>query len=183
MRQTIFIPLILLFFSVPALAQRGYDRGAEEIQCTSRDYRQERCNVDWRDARVARQLSNTRCERGRTWDLDRRGLWVDGGCSAVFVEAGGGRNRNEGNYRGGGGGGQAWSPGHDWDRSIRVRCESRDYNYQMCRVDTGRGSAVSVDSQMSNTRCVEGRNWGWNRAGIWVNGGCAAVFRVDRRWR
>ena len=37
-------------------------------------------------------------------------------------------------------------------------------------------------SQVSKTRCVEGNNWGWNRAGIWVDQGCEGVFRVQRRW-
>ena len=76
-----------------------------------------------------------------------------------------------------------WQPGPGWDRDIDVRCASNGYQYNMCQVDTGRGSDVRLVSQVSKTRCVEGRTWGWNRAGIWVSGGCAAVFRVDRRWR
>jgi hypothetical protein len=76
-----------------------------------------------------------------------------------------------------------WHPGPGWDRSIRLKCESEDYRYRMCRVDTGRGSAVRIEQRISDTRCIEGRNWGWNRAGIWVDQGCAAVFVVDRRWR
>jgi hypothetical protein len=40
-----------------------------------------------------------------------------------------------------------------------------------------------VARQISNSACVEGRNWGWNRAGVWVSEGCAAEFTIDRRWR
>jgi hypothetical protein len=53
----------------------------------------------------------------------------------------------------------------------------------MCQVDTGRGSRVYVSRQISKTSCIEGRTWGWNRAGVWVDGGCEAIFTIDRRWR
>jgi hypothetical protein len=76
-----------------------------------------------------------------------------------------------------------WRPGADWNQAIRLRCASQGYQYNMCQVDTGRGSAVRIERQISKTRCVKGRTWGFNRAGIWVDGGCEAIFRVDRRWR
>ena len=79
--------------------------------------------------------------------------------------------------------GAEWQPGPGWDRDIDVRCASGGYNYNMCQVDTGRGSRVFVARQISKTRCVEGRTWGWNRAGVWVDGGCEAIFTVERRWR
>ena len=78
---------------------------------------------------------------------------------------------------------QDWRPGPDWNRAISLRCASQGYHYNMCQIDTGRGSAVRVARQISHTRCVQGRTWGYNRAGIWVDGGCEAIFRVDRRWR
>jgi hypothetical protein len=181
MLRSCLFALATVLISTTAAAQPGYGRpGGGEVQCSSRDYNQRRCDVPWSDARLVRQLSSTRCERGRNWGVDRRGIWVDGGCSGVFVEAGG---RHPGGHGGHGGHHNDWRPGPNWDRNIRLRCESRDYRYHMCRVDTGRGSRVFIDSQISRTRCVEGRNWGWNRAGIWVAEGCAAVFVVDRRWR
>jgi hypothetical protein len=76
-----------------------------------------------------------------------------------------------------------WRPGPGWDRDIDVRCASEGYTYNMCQVDTGRGSRVRLVQQISKTRCVEGRTWGWNRAGVWVDGGCEAIFTVERRWR
>ena len=76
-----------------------------------------------------------------------------------------------------------WRPGPGWDRDIDVRCASGNYQYNMCQVDTGRGSDVRIVQQISKTRCVEGRTWGWNRAGVWVDGGCEAVFTIERRWR
>lgn len=167
---------------VPALAQPGGyyddrdDRRGDSIQCESRDYRFTRCRTDWRDARLVRQTSGSQCVRGRTWGVDRTGLWVDAGCAGVFVEARGGY----GDGRPGNGG---WRPGPGWDQDIRVRCASNDYHYNLCQVDVGRGGRVYIERPISNTQCIEGRNWGYNRAGVWVDGGCEAVFVVERRWR
>lgn len=161
----------------PMVAAQGYRD--DSVQCESRDYRFTRCRIDgWRDARLVRQTSGSQCVRGRTWGLDRSGLWVDAGCAGIFVEAG----RGDGGRPGYGGGGD-WRPGAGWDQDIRFRCASNDYNYNMCQVDVGRGGRVYISRQISNTSCIEGRNWGYNRAGVWVDGGCEAEFVVERRWR
>ncbi|HSX61837.1 MAG TPA: DUF3011 domain-containing protein [Tahibacter sp.] len=160
-----------------AQAQPG--RGRDSIECRSNDYRYNRCDTNWRDARLVRQLSGSHCVRGQTWGVDRRGnVWVDRGCAGVFVEAGGG-----GGGGGGHGGGGGWRPGPGWDTDISFVCESRDFRYNLCQVDIGRGGNVRIARQISNTRCIEGRSWGYNRAGVWVSDGCAAQFVVERRWR
>lgn len=152
--------------------------GGDRVQCESRDFRYQSCPVDWRDAVLVRQTSSSQCTKGRTWGVDRRGLWVDRGCAGVFAEAGrrghGGRHDDD---RGG------WQPGPGWDREIRFTCQSEDFSYRFCQVDVGAGGAVRLERQVSDTRCVEGRNWGSNRAGVWVDQGCAAYFRIERRWR
>lgn len=33
---------------------------------------------------LVRQVSGARCEQGRSWDFDRREIWVDNGCEAEF---------------------------------------------------------------------------------------------------
>lgn len=58
-----------------------------------------------------------------------------------------------------------------------VRCESRDYRYRYCRVDTHH--RVRLVRQRSSTWCRQGYNWGYDRRGIWVDRGCAADFEVD----
>jgi hypothetical protein len=146
--------------------------GQDRIECNSRDYRLTRCDVNWREAELVRQTSSSRCIRGQTWGTDRRGLWVDRGCGGVFAEAGRGGGRPGG-----------WQPGPDWDRDIRLTCSSVDYRYRMCQVDIGPAGKVRVDRQLSDTACIEGRTWGSNRAGIWVDRGCSASFVVGRRWR
>jgi hypothetical protein len=71
----------------------------------------------------------------------------------------------------------------------RMRCASLDYKYTFCRTDR-EPSRVRVGRRYSKRPCIEGRTWGWNRRGIWVNNGCDADFdfrmrgdrdRYDRR--
>ena len=160
----------------------GPDR--DSVRCESKDYRLNRCNVDWRDARMVRQTSSSRCVRGQNWGVDRRGLWVDRGCGGVFAEAGRGPGGpGHGGPGPGHGGPGGWQPGPGWDADFRLTCQSNDFRYRMCQIDIGPGGRVRIERQLSQTACIEGRTWGFNRAGVWVNGGCAAVFAVDRRWR
>lgn len=177
------LPALLLLGmvgSTPAQAQT-WQGGTRTITCESPKFRYQHCSAAWRDARIVRQISKTRCVRGQNWGVDRGGIWVDNGCAAVFEQGrGGGRGQGYDQRPGQHGG---WQPGPDWDRTIQVRCESPKFQYRMCQIDTGRGSRVRLVSQISKTQCMEGRNWGWNRAGVWVDDGCAAVFAVERRWR
>ena len=162
----------------PAYASPQHDGygygGGGELRCESRDSRFTRCDVNWREAYLVRRLSESRCIEGQTWGIDRRGLWVDRGCAGIFA-------RGRGGYDDGYGGG--WRPGPNWDTDITLSCRSEDYRYRFCSVDIGRGGGVRIVRQLSETACIEGRTWGANRAGIWVSGGCAGVFEVQRRWR
>lgn len=60
-----------------------------------------------------------------------------------------------------------------------VRCESRDYRQYYCDIDTRGG--VRIVNQLSDTACVEGRTWGWDRRGVWVSGGCRGEFAAAGR--
>jgi len=57
-----------------------------------------------------------------------------------------------------------------------VRCESPDFRYRQCPVDTRGG--VRLVRRLSRALCVEGQTWGVERDGIWVDQGCAAEFAV-----
>ena len=175
LRWVVAISLIVICM-VPTSAPRAQPYGGgEAVECLSRNHSYTRCDVPWRDARLVRQLSDTSCIRGQNWGFDRRGLWVDRGCSGRFVAAG----RGGPEYGEGGG----WRPGPGWDSRFAVVCESQDYRYRFCSVDLGGAGRAYVARQISGSPCVEGRTWGWNRAGIWVDQGCAAEFNIERRWR
>ena len=137
----------------------GYPQGGGVVRCESQDGRTRHCDADVRGGvRLVRQLSRTECVRGRTWDYDNRGIWVGGGCRAEFATGGGG-GYGDGSY------GQQ-----------TVRCESTDGRERHCSVPIRSG--VRLSRQLSRTPCVQGRNWRWDRNGVWVTGGCRGEFLV-----
>ena len=60
-----------------------------------------------------------------------------------------------------------------------ISCESNDGRYRECRVPY-RGPAQIV-RQLSDTRCVEGSNWGSRPGLVWVDQGCRARFAQSRQ--
>lgn len=58
----------------------------------------------------------------------------------------------------------------------RLRCESVDNGTTRCPADTRDG--VRLSRQLSRDDCEQGRSWGYDRHGIWVNDGCRAEFIV-----
>ncbi len=67
------------------------------------------------------------------------------------------------------------------DRGSRgrvIRCESDNYRFRACA--TG-GAHARIVRQISRAACVEGRSWGNDGRGVWVDRGCSAEFAlVDR---
>lgn len=143
----------------------GEGDGRELIRCESRDGRWRQCAVDARRVELVRQMSETPCIRGRTWGVDRGGIWVSGGCRAEFRAAGGWE------------GGEGWGQGGGSPQM--VRCESGDNRRRMCPV-TIRGDARLV-RQFSRSPCIEGDTWGFSRDGLWVDRGCRGEFHVTQR--
>jgi hypothetical protein len=88
------------------------------------------------------------------------------------------RDRVDGNTYAGDPPAVQWqTPGYtaQWPgRGQVVVCESKDGRYRECA--TGFRNPPVIDRQISNTRCVEGRNWGHRPGVIWVHGGCRAGF-------
>lgn len=133
------------------------------FRCESQDNRTRHCRADTRGGvRIVRQLSDSPCIQGRSWGYDNNGVWVSRGCRAEFVAGAGG------SY----GPGYGTNPGY----GRTLRCESRNNRQQRCNVRVTRG--VDLIRQLSKTRCVRGQNWGWDRSGIWVQGGCRGEFSV-----
>ncbi len=148
------------------------------FRCESRDNRYQQCASESRSrARLVRQLSNAPCIEGRTWGSNRGGVWVDRGCRAEFSS---GRGNGWGNGWGNSDGNWGDRPGYGNDYGYgggqTVRCESTGRRMHQCRADVRRD--VRLLRQLSDTRCVEGRNWGWDRRGIWVTDGCRAEFEI-----
>ncbi len=133
---------------------------ARRIRCGSEHHRYRHCRARTdRGVRLIRQLSGADCRRGVTWGTDRRGIWVDDGCDAIF-QLGGYRGQDAG----------AWSP------SRRIDCSSINQQYRYCRA--GRIDRAELIRQNSRWACIKGYSWDYDKRGVWVDHGCRGTFRV-----
>ena len=62
------------------------------------------------------------------------------------------------------------------DKSFRAHPDDMHKHY--CPADTRGG--VQLVKQNSDSSCRQGKGWGYDRRGIWVNHGCRADFQVGR---
>lgn len=100
--------------------------------------------------------------------------WASAALAAVmgtmaFTASAAPYDRNDGNYQ---------DDRNYQDSASTVRCDSNDNRYRRCAADTRGG--VRLVRQYSDSACVEGRNWGYDRDAVWVNGGCRAEFAMGR---
>lgn len=167
---------------------------ARTLVCESVDGQPRYCRSDTRGGvRLVRQYSKSGCYEGRTWGYDRRGIWVTDGCRAKFEvgEYSADPYRNWG-YGGRGYGDREYDDDRDrehdddypyrddrrrWRAPQTLTCESWGNRLNYCRARLG-NARVELERQLSDTRCREGENWGWDGGGIWVRNGCRAVFAV-----
>ena len=64
---------------------RDLNRPVQTVYCESGDMKRHWCSEGiGRNVRLLRQRSEARCVQGRTWGVDRSGIWVDRGCRADF---------------------------------------------------------------------------------------------------
>ena len=143
----------------------GQPVAARIVRCESHDYRQNYCQVDTSGGvRLNQQISNSDCQRGRTWGFDRGGIWVSDGCKGDFAV------------------GSGWEPGvappppSEFVPPRVVRCESFDNRQTQCEVTAPAG--IRMQRQITSYPCIEGNTWGYDRSGIWVGGNCKAEFVV-----
>jgi len=134
-----------------------------QIVCESQNYRQQFCPSDRRIARawLVEQRSRSACIQGSTWGYQDRGIWVSSGCSGRFAIDGRGR-----------------PPGPPPINA--VVCESRGYQQAFCPVRPLIARAWLVE-QRSQSECVQGQTWGFQRNGIWVTDGCSGLFDFETR--
>jgi hypothetical protein len=100
-------------------------------------------------------------------------LAVLGGCAGYYPEAAYPGGAYRGDY---GARDYGYPQARPSAQQGRVRCESQDEKLRRCAADTRRG--VRMAQQLSRTDCVQGRNWGYDAGGVWVDGGCRAEFAL-----
>jgi hypothetical protein len=146
---------------------RRDDADDDSVECASSGHRFQRCDVDWRAARLVRQLSDSSCIENQSWGVDGEGLWVDQGCKGRFAEVRG-RERHA-------------TSGYDYNAAdgggSTIVCESRGGDRARCGLPRD-VREVHIDEQLSQTACRRGENWDYDDREIWVSDGCRARFRV-----
>lgn len=152
---------LILFFSFvfAALLAPIATPAQQTITCESNDGGRRHCGPpNPGQVTLQRQISGSECIQDRSWGVDDRGLWVDRGCRAEFLIGGG-------YYDNGQGGGP----------SATIKCESNDGGRKYCgQVDPR--SQVTIQQQISGSPCEQGRSWGVDNRGLWVDRGCRAIF-------
>ncbi|MDQ6665832.1 MAG: DUF3011 domain-containing protein [Acidobacteriota bacterium] len=139
--------------------------GTQTIRCSSDDGHRHTCRVNTAGGvTMARQVSGSVCEQGRSWGYDARSVWVDHGCRADFAVGGNNGYNNNNRYNNPAGNARI------------VRCSSDDGNRHYCNADTTRG--VILSRQISGDACQQGSTWGFDNRGIWVDRGCRADFQT-----
>ena len=143
------------FFAVAGLANEA---AAQTTRlCQSNDERRIFCPMNTRGGvRVIRQISQTACVPGRTYNVRADGIVVRRGCRALFANIG---------YR---------PPFPGPGAGVRqIRCESYGQR-RVCAFD--RRNGVELVQQLGGRRCVRGQTWGVVQGGIWVEGNCRGLF-------
>ncbi|MDE1175618.1 MAG: DUF3011 domain-containing protein [Edaphobacter sp.] len=165
-----FLSFSVFLFLAIVLA-RGTVAHAQTTYCASDDGRRHSCGMNTRGGvQMTRQRSGSACIQGRTWGYDNRSVWVDQGCRAEFIS---GRGNGYGPGNGpGNGSGNGWAGGGGGGQTLY--CASDDGKRNYCSVNSRNG--VRMVRQRSGSACIEGRTWGYDRRGVWVDNGCRADF-------
>ena len=133
-----------------------------QIACASQNYQEKFCPSDRRITRawLVEQRSQSACVQGRSWGFQDTGIWVASGCNGVFgVE------------------GRGPPPGPP--PINRLVCASRGFQQAFCAVPSI--ARAWVIEQRSESPCIQGDTWGFQRNGVWVDRGCSALFAYEPR--
>ena len=130
-----------------------------DVFCADKGRGSNHCPADTRGkVRLLHQFSRKECRRGTSWGIDRRGIWVDKGCIALFRVS----RRTD-------------PPA----RRETFRCGSEDFMYVRCEILFP--SKIRFHKQLSRVKCVKEKNWGFDAKGVWVKEGCRAQFKAEIR--
>ena len=137
------------------------------LDCASYRSRYRECATGFRGhVYLHRPLAGSAsCIEGRTWGQKPGTVWVRKNCRATFSSVGRPGPRDD--VSGGG-----------WTRrpNYAVTCVSTGSGRQTCSWDDRYGRPQLIQ-QISDTQCIEGRDWGYSvGGGVWVSSGCRATF-------
>jgi len=148
------------FRSRGAPGSTGGERKVRRVLRCESSGRPQSCPVILQGApvRLLRQLSAMPCREGHSWGVKRNEVWVTRGCQGDFEV------------------GAADGSGF-LDVPRPLVCESKSRQRRFC--GAGISKSATLVKQLSGSPCEEGRDWGWDARGVWVDNGCRAEFHVN----
>ena len=73
----------------------------------------------------------------------------------------------------------AGQPATEAAAGMRFRCETDSSQQRYCKVDTSDG--ITLVKQLSKIPCMQGRNWDYDRHGVWVSHRCGGEFVTGKQ--
>lgn len=133
---------------------------AQTVSCESFGIAYRECRVGSSGPiRLVMEISERVCFQDLTWGSKELGVvWVRNGCRATFTID---------------------KPSPLKSSTVnRLVCESQKANREVCFADLSKGMIFA--QQLSQTACVEGKSWGYDRDRelVWVDHGCRAEFII-----
>jgi len=132
---------------------------------------------------LVQKISQSACQKGRSWDVDKSGLWVDMGCRALF------RNTNAKD--------EIYlktkrllnaAKKDEAPRKVTteftpeglLKCQSWQQELEYCILGDKNKleSSITLEKQISGSPCKKGQSWGVDKYGLWVDAGCRALFKL-----
>lgn len=170
----VFAAAVTAFTTVTAFGQSA-------LRCESMDGQRQECRFNGPGTvQLWQQLGLNACVKGKSWGVDGNTVWVDHGCRADFKLIAD-DTRDQASRLGSDD--RRQQQGMDGDnqprrnRTITIVCESRDGRRHRCAADTL--GQITLGRQLTaDNKCVEGRTWGSDSSGIWVDRGCRAEFSI-----
>ncbi len=100
MKFSATIPMLALAVAATTISPDAFADYTVKCESFQKNYKTCKLNKYHGYVRLERKLRNSKsCVKGRTWDFNRREIWVDEGCKAeFFVETPYGYNKNNNNY-------------------------------------------------------------------------------------
>ncbi|MBS0226243.1 MAG: DUF3011 domain-containing protein [Proteobacteria bacterium] len=153
--------------------------GGDIVSCAATNGERVHCKAEvvGKTVTLVRLRSKTECLRGRDWDADEGGVWVDHGCRADFklteaavVSPAGEKAQSEPVV--------ATKPAAvvPAPRGLVV-CESWQSRWAHCDADVTQ--TIRLARQRTNdAQCIRSQTWGVDATGIWVSSGCRGEFQV-----
>ncbi|MBS0218731.1 MAG: DUF3011 domain-containing protein [Proteobacteria bacterium] len=153
--------------------------GGDIVACDAKKGERVHCKaaVAGKAVTLLRQRSKTECVRGRDWDVDDSGVWVDHGCRADFKLAAAAVTPPAGEKAAPEAVVAPKPPAVVPARRGVVVCESWQSRWAHCDADVTQ--TIRLARQRTNdAQCIRSQTWGVDATGIWVSSGCRGEFQV-----